>query len=137
MGRVLVEDGRLRWTRNQVAMSEFSRTTAESFARPPSEEVVIPIDGHGPQHDGILRNFADAILDGAALIAPAAEGIRSVELANAMICSGWTDQTVRLPLDAADYEARLKRAIERSTAAKKDGRPAAPVDLSRSFGGGR
>ena len=57
----------------------------------------------GAQHVAILRNFVDAILDGAPLIAPAAEGIHSVELANAILLSSWTDKPVDLPLDSALY----------------------------------
>jgi predicted dehydrogenase len=68
----------------------------------------------GRQHVAILRNFADAILRGAPLIAPAAEGIRSVELANAILLSSWTDRAVELPLDSALYARWLKRKIAAS-----------------------
>jgi len=50
-----------------------------------------------------MKNFADAILDGAALIAPAEEGVHSVELANAMSYSTFTWEKVELPLDGAAY----------------------------------
>ncbi|MBA3846782.1 MAG: Gfo/Idh/MocA family oxidoreductase [Planctomycetes bacterium] len=136
MGSVVVEDGRLRWQRNAVGMSEFCRTTPVVWSKPDSHEVVIAIDGHGPQHNGVLANFAEAVLDGAALIAPASEGIRSVELANAMIWSGWTGQTARLPLDGAAYEARLKRAIAESRHTKPAAR-AGGGDFANSFGGTR
>ena len=48
------------------------RTRKLGFAAPPAWNVTIPVSGHGEQHIGILKNFADAILDGAPLIAPAA-----------------------------------------------------------------
>jgi predicted dehydrogenase len=76
--------------------------------------VQFPITGHGEQHAGILRNFADAILHGAPLIAPAEEGIHSVELANAMLYSTFTGKTVELPLDGAAYERHLQELISRS-----------------------
>ncbi|MET0792641.1 MAG: hypothetical protein ABW061_14065, partial [Polyangiaceae bacterium] len=60
----------------------------------------------------VLENFVAAILEGETLIAPASEGIASVELANAMIYSGFTEQAVRLPLDPALYVAELARRIE-------------------------
>ncbi len=136
MGRVVVEDGRLLWTRNKVGMSEFCRTTPAVWSKPESHEVLIPVAGHGPQHNGVLANFADAVLDGAALIAPATDGIRSVELANAMIWSGWTGQTAQLPLDGVAYEARLKRAIAESRHAKPAAR-AGGGDFASSFGGAK
>ncbi len=45
-----------------------------------------------------------AVLDGAPLIAPAAEGMRSVELANAILLSAIRDETVDLPLQSSCYE---------------------------------
>ena len=54
-----------------------------------------------------MKNFVEAILDGAPLIAPAEEGIRSLELANAMIYSSFTGGTVELPLNAGTYERFL------------------------------
>ena len=69
-------------------------------------------------HDGLTRQPAEgesphegAILDGVPLIAPAVEGLHSLELANAMLLSAWTSQTVELPLNAALYEKWLKRKI--------------------------
>ena len=56
----------------------------------------------------------DAILDGTPLIARAEEGIKAVELANAMIYSSVKKQTVTLPLDSDAYEALLKGFIATS-----------------------
>lgn len=82
---------------------------------PNAWDIRIPIDGHGPQHIGILANFVSAILDGAPLIAPAREGIFSLELANAFLQSSWEDRSVRLPLDASHFEQHLKQRIASSS----------------------
>jgi hypothetical protein len=66
-----------------------------------------------------MQNFADAILKGAPLLAPAQEGIRSVELANAMLLSSFEKRTVALPLDAALYEKVLCQKIAESPRSKK------------------
>jgi predicted dehydrogenase len=118
-GRVVYENDRLTFTRNEAPMTEFSRTSDQGFAAPPAADVPIELAGHGEQHVGILKNFAEAILDGAPLIAPAAEGIRSVELANAMLYSTFTGTTIELPLDGAAYERHLDGLI----AASKKGKP--------------
>ena len=47
-------------------------------------------------------------------IAPAEEGIKSVELANAMVYSHLKGKPVDLPLDGADYEAELQKLIDES-----------------------
>jgi predicted dehydrogenase len=110
-GRLVLENDRLLLTRNAIPMSEFSRTAASAFAQPATTETVLTPPDHGEQHLGILRNFADAILDRAPLIAPAAEGIHSVELANAMLLSTWMDRTIELPLDAGAYAQALAAKI--------------------------
>jgi predicted dehydrogenase len=133
-GRIVYENDRLTFTRNEVGMSEFSRTSESGFAAPPVWDVSIPISGHGEQHVGILKNFAAAILEGAPLIAPAAEGVHSVELANAMLYSTFTGQTVELPLDGAMYEEHLKK-LSASSRAKESApaRNALPSDFTKSF----
>jgi predicted dehydrogenase len=123
-GRVVLEEGRLAYLRNRVPMSEFSRSSALPFSAPEVWQVQIPVQGHGGQHNAVLQNFVDAILDGAPLIAPAAEGIHSVELANAMLYSSAAGETVELPLDGAAYERRLQEWIGGSVREK----PAAPVE---------
>ena len=133
-GKLVYENDRLAFTRNEVEMTLFSRTTPLAFATPPTWEVSIPVLplGHGEQHNGILKNFVDAILDGAPLLAPAAEGIHSVELANAMLLSTFTGETVTMPLDGAAYERKLAELIAGSK--KKTAVVEGPAtDFSQSF----
>jgi predicted dehydrogenase len=131
-GRVVIEEGKIRWTRNTVAMSEYSRTTNERFGRPETWQVEIPTNGNGGQHIEILQNFTNAVLDGKPLIAPAGEGLRSVELGNAMLMSGLTDKTVELPLDGKIYEKLLKKLIADSKAEKRAAKTVSSDDFSRS-----
>ena len=113
-GRLVMENDRLVFTANEMPMSEFSRTAECGYVAPKTTEKVIPISDHGEQHHGILKNFMEAIANGKPLIAPAAEGIYSVELANAMLLSAFEDRAVDLPLDAARYEKRLHEKITES-----------------------
>jgi dihydroorotase len=80
-GKLVSEAGRLSFTRNEVPMSQFSRETPERFGMPPVWNVEIPTPGATTElHANIMNNFVAAVLDGAPLIAPAEEGLRSVEL---------------------------------------------------------
>lgn len=117
-GRLLVEPDGLQWRRNEVPASEWSATSEEGFKAPPFWDITIPASGNAEGHLTILKNFVAAILEGAPLIASAQEGIHSVELANAMLYSSDTGQTVTLPLDAKLYEASLMEKIARSAAGK-------------------
>jgi len=119
LGRIVSEDNRLILTRNAVAADKFSRTTCEKFKKPPARCIEIHVPDKGGEHALLVKNFVDAILDGTALFAPAEEGIRSIELANAMVYSTWTGKPVTLPLDGRAYEVLLKKRIVESAKAKK------------------
>ncbi|MBD5778504.1 Gfo/Idh/MocA family oxidoreductase [Pelagicoccus sp. NFK12] len=113
-GRVILENGKVEWLRNEVENREFLKTTKNLFGKPDTWKVEIPFPNTGEQHLGVLKNFAKAILDGELLIAPAAEGMNSVELANAMLLSAAEGGEVSLPMDSSRYEALLKSRIAAS-----------------------
>jgi predicted dehydrogenase len=132
-GRIVLENDRLTFTRNEIPTSEFSRTTRERFAAPPTWQVEIPIQGRGRQHAGILINFVEAILDGAPLLAPGTEGIHSVELANAMLLSAFEGETVSLPLDGVRYEKWLRLQMAKSKVKTGVASTAPASDFGKSF----
>ncbi|PTX90651.1 Gfo/Idh/MocA family oxidoreductase [Opitutus sp. ER46] len=111
-GRLVYEAERLTWQRNDMPMSEFSRSSPERFGRPKVETVDFQIAGHGGQHVELLQNFVDAILDGTPLIAPAPEGVASVELANAILLSAWQKRTVDIPLCPEIYATELAARVK-------------------------
>jgi predicted dehydrogenase len=131
-GRVVLEKDRLTFTRNEVSMTEFSRTSRVGFLKPEVWNVEIPIENAPAPHAALMQNFVDAILGGTPLIAPGADGINSVELANVMLYSSLTGQTVNLPLDAAAYERKLAELIAGSTA-QKNVVEVSTEDFARSF----
>jgi hypothetical protein len=133
-GKLVYENDKIVFTRNETPMTEFSRKATSGFAAPATWDVSISTAGHGGQHNEILKNFTDAILDGTPLVSPAVEGIHSVELSNAMLLSAWTDETVNLPLDAKRYERLLRQKIATSKAKpKKKKVVAASDDFTKSF----
>jgi predicted dehydrogenase len=114
-GKLVLEGGQLSFVRNAMPVTEFLRTSQESIAKPKTSEETFSFDGYGGQHLEILENFADAILADAELIAPAQEGIHSVELANAMLYSSLVGESVALPLDGEAFERELEKLIASST----------------------
>jgi predicted dehydrogenase len=118
-GKVLLEAEKLCFTRNETDMLEFSRTARLGFAKPAVWNISIPFENAPNAHAVLMQNFVNAILDGEPLIAPGEEGIQSVELANVMLYSSLTDQTVELPMDSAAYEKRLNQLIANSKVEKK------------------
>ena len=63
-------------------------------------ECKIPIKGTYTSHPGIINNFCDCILKGAKPIAPGAEGIRGLQISNAIHLSSWLNgEWVNIPVD--------------------------------------
>jgi predicted dehydrogenase len=114
-GRLVLENNRLTLTRNAADAQEFSRIAADGFAKPMAATEEIPFTVEMNPHAALLQNFTDAVLAGAPLLAPGAEGIYSVELANAVVYSALRGETVALPLDGAAWAQRLKELISSST----------------------
>jgi len=131
-GKLVLEDGTITFVRNETPATEFLQTSQAAFAKPDVETITFPIEGTGGQHAEILENFAAAILTGEELIAPAEEGVHSVELGNAMLYSSLTGRPVELPLDGEAFERELKKLIETSTYVKEEV-VEADVDMKESF----
>jgi len=115
LGRLVLENDRLSFARNEVDMLQFSRSADKGFAKPPAREEQIPFDNAVLPHATVMQNFVNAILDGEPLIAPADQGIHSVELANAIVFSSMLAQPIALPMDAAAWERKLNELIAEST----------------------
>jgi hypothetical protein len=79
-----------------------------------------------------MQNFVDAILDGTPLIAPGADGMGSVELANVLLYSSLINDTVQLPMDSAAWEKKLNQLIAESRHEKKVVQTTAE-DFTKSF----
>lgn len=133
LGLLRLEGGRLTLVRNRFPAREYSRTTRESFGPPPSEAESREIPAAARLHAPALANFVHAIERGEPLVAPAEEGLESLELANAMLLSTWTGRSVDLPLDGAAYERELASRRARSRL-RETTETAAPADMEKSRG---
>jgi predicted dehydrogenase len=113
-GKLILEQSKLSFTRNEVDMIDFSKRARTGFARPEIWNVDIPIENAAAPHATLMQNFVDAIVEGVPLLVPGQEGIHSVELANGMLYSSLIDGTVELPLDSAAFEQKLNELIAAS-----------------------
>ncbi len=114
LGRLLYENGQLSLLRNEVAMSEFSQSSQSFFDKPNTKETLFTLQAVADQHQHLIQNFVDTINGGAQLIADARDGIRSVELANAMLYSSLNEKSVTLPFDTSLYAQRIEDLILKS-----------------------
>ncbi len=131
-GRVVMENNRIQFTRNESDAMEWSRTAKVGFSKPEVWNCDIPFDNHPAPHAALMNNFIAAILEGAPLLAPGSDGLLSVELANAMVYSSLLRQDVELPLDGLAWEAKLKELIAQSRFEKQT-RETSVEDFTASF----
>lgn len=114
-GKFVLEDGKLSFWQTRVSTAEFCKTSPEGFSRPETWKIEVPIRSGGEEHRDVTRAWVNAILDGSPLVAPGTEGIRSLEISNAMLLSAWTESTVDVPVDEAAFlrELDARRATSR------------------------
>jgi predicted dehydrogenase len=118
-GKLVLENNKLHFTRNEADMIEFSKSAKVGFAKPEVWNCEISFENAPNAHAILMQNFANAILDGEPLIAPGADGLGSVELANVILYSSLIDLPVRLPMDSASFEIKLQELIANSKLEKK------------------
>ena len=135
-GRLICENEKLKFRRTEVPVDVYRGTTPDIFGKIPTWDIDIPVpETAGSPHKVVIENFVAAIKDPKVkLIAEGAEGLRSVELGNAMLYSGLENVEVTLPMDTARFDARLAELRKTSRYIKKseDGKKG-EVDMSASF----
>ncbi|MEN6478350.1 MAG: Gfo/Idh/MocA family oxidoreductase [Anaerolineales bacterium] len=120
-GKLQVVGEQIRFWEVPAGVHAFSNTTDQMWAHPEAIEVPVELEPHETGHLAILRNFARHLLVGEPLIAPGVEGIKTVEMINAVILSGKTGETVDIPVDRPRYDAFLQGLIATSSFKKRSG----------------
>ena len=131
-GKLLCVNGQLILFKNSRDAVEISKTSDEGFDFPDVERIEVETDGRNSQHQGVLSNFAQAILGKEELWIDGTEGIKGVQLMNAITLSGWKDgQKVVVPVDEDEYLERLKE--KQATSRIKTGCKEKIEDVSVTF----
>ena len=124
LGKLVLENGLLRWWKLREPEPEVRFHSRESMAHIDFDYTEIAPDESETSHAGILQNFADAILRGAALIAPGEEGVNELTLSNAAYLSQWEGNSpVPIPFDTARFDAMLEKLAAESCYRAAQGSP--------------
>ncbi|MDU0353383.1 Gfo/Idh/MocA family oxidoreductase [Paraglaciecola aquimarina] len=131
-GSIHFENGKLSQKLNDQNTAEFCANTNEMFGMPTVTTTDISTDEKVNQHAIIMNNFIQAIHGEASLIAPAEDGLASLDIANAMLQSTWNKQSVSLPLDREKYQQLLTEKASHSALREKSNAQA-KVDMNASY----
>ena len=115
LGKIVLEEGVLKWWKLQESENDVRWHSDNSMPQIPYEYTEERFEDDGPQHRGIIQNFANAILHGEKLISPGIDGLNELTLSNAAYLSQWTGNSpVALPLDNGKFDAMLKERADNS-----------------------
>ena len=102
-------------TRFYTDIEEYARKAQVTSTQELSETTEIyEFEGFDKAYQTMLQNFADAVLTGAALIAPGEDGSKTLSLVNAAYLSAWQGRKVALPVDMDEYNLLLQEKISAS-----------------------
>lgn len=135
MGKIVVEHNQLLFYRNRVSERVHNRENKIPFKGPESWKCEIPVpEGGGEQHNGILKNFTQAILHGEKLLAPGEEGIFGLTISNGIHYSAWTDGWADLDnFNHNHYLELLREQIKNSKSDKNKRITQTVSDLSGTY----
>jgi predicted dehydrogenase len=133
-GKIVAENGKLKFFRTRKSVKEIRETSPDMFAKVEAWEIDIPLTSAPAGHKVITENFVTAIHEGKPLIAPGEDGVKQLELGNAMLMAGLSRKAVDLPLDGDAYDAFILDLDKKYGGQKKVvARPGATGDMSSSF----
>lgn len=107
-GKLVADQETLRLYENEVSTEEFAGREDGALTGIPFTESEPDLPEAKEEYAAILQNFADHLLKGAALTAPASAGLAALEMANGAYLSAWLGRRVEYPLDRELYENLLK-----------------------------
>ncbi|WML23883.1 Gfo/Idh/MocA family oxidoreductase [Neobacillus sp. OS1-33] len=118
-GKLVVENDELTFYRLTQSERDFNATYTGGFGLPEWQKVEIPVKSGNANHSIIIQNWMDSIVTGSPLLAPGIEGIKALDISNAIYLSSWLNKTVELPVDPNLYYEKLQEKISSSTFKKK------------------
>ena len=108
-GRIVVEDGKIHFSRLRVAEPEFNASWTKGLGKPEVWNIDVPVSGKYTSHAGIMTNFCEAILFDKPLLAKGQEGINGLQISNAIHLSDWTGgDWVDVPVDEELFASLLR-----------------------------
>ena len=114
----LVLSGGLNVVRVEPGIEAFCKGSTEMWGGPKGEPVELELEEGERGHGAVIRNVARAIRGQEELLVDGADGLMSLELANAIILSGQRQKPVEVPLSRPGYE-RFINALRATTKPKR------------------
>ena len=132
-GKLVAEGRTLTFYKNEVDALDWLKDEKNGFAKPKCEKITFTFDNSGAQHQGILQNFTNHLINGEELLASGYEGINGLSICNAMMLSSWKNDWVNLPIDGDEFYTELKKRIDGCKGKAKKKVEETIADLSNTY----
>ena len=111
-GKLVCESGKLLYYKSEYDAKERIANCETGFMCHKYEIIEVETDGFNRQHEGIINNFANALLGLEPFFVEGTEGINGVELMNAIELSGCNGgKKVSIPVNEEEYLKALKEHV--------------------------
>ena len=109
-GLLALDSDGLRFYELEMPLSQHLATAQGGFSQPKGEWRNIEIDTPNGSHNDVTRAFCRAVRanDASLLVADGRDGMKALELANAILLAGYSHREVELPVDRNAVDAMLK-----------------------------
>ena len=117
-GKAVCEGNEVRVQVLEKNEREICFSSDDPWYKGETRNYLLETDGENLQHRGVINSFAAHLLRGEPLTAEAEDGLRALELSNAIRLSGWTGETVTIPFQAKRFDLELDKRIAGSQITK-------------------
>jgi predicted dehydrogenase len=134
-GKIVAENGKLTFHRTLENVKEFREKSPKLFPVMETWTCDIPVPPDpGKHHEQVVAAFVKSVQEGTPLVADGVEGVRGLELGNAMLMSGLSRQPVDLPMDGGKFDAFIED-LKKRYGGKKTVQAIGEIDRSMGFKG--
>ena len=110
-GKMVCEEGKVRCMTLDRNEREICFQSDDPWYRSEIRDYFLETDGRNPQHAGVINAFTAHLLREEPLTASAEDGLRALQLSNAIHYSGWTGKPVCIPVPEEAFENMLAQKI--------------------------
>ncbi|NLA59015.1 MAG: Gfo/Idh/MocA family oxidoreductase [Firmicutes bacterium] len=111
-GKLVLENGRLTFFKTQDSVQRIIKESEVGFYSASPEVIEVQVEAKPHGHKWLTQNTINAILGKEPLISPGTEGLKSVQLANAMLLSGIRGRAVEVPVCEDEFDQLLEELRE-------------------------
>ncbi|NMB44926.1 MAG: Gfo/Idh/MocA family oxidoreductase [Firmicutes bacterium] len=120
-GKLVLEAGKLTFFKTEEPVQKILDHSEKAFYSKRPRVIEVPVETKAHGHKFITQNVINAVLGKEKLMSPGPDGVKSVQLANAILLSGLKGRAVEVPVCEGEFDQLLEelRTDERQNAPDK------------------